>query len=399
MLTRRHALLGLSALGAIAELGLPGLALARANTDKRFVLVILRGGMDGLAAVPPYGESEYRSLRGGLALALPGEDGGMIGLDRRFGLNPALAPLERFWSERQLAIVHAVATPYRQRSHFDGQDLLENGTDDPRAKPEGWLNRAIGLIGPSKQRLGLAVGQTVPLVLRGSEPVASWAPAQLPDASPDFLAKVAALYRRDPLLGAAFAEGIGAHALSAELIGDSRSMAGPLRGPQAFRIAAESAAKLLAAADGPRIAVIELGGWDTHAQQNGRLGQPMNALADGITTLAATLGPLWAETVLVTASEFGRTVAENGTGGTDHGTAGVVFIAGGRVNGGRVVGRWPGLAQNALYEGRDLMPTTDLRAILKGLISAHYGMPADALDRVVFPGSAAVPAMPDLLSS
>jgi uncharacterized protein (DUF1501 family) len=399
MLTRRHALLGLSALGAIVELGLPGLALARANTDKRFVFVILRGGMDGLAAVPPYGESQYPSLRGSLALAQPGQDGGVIGLDQRFGLNPALARLEQFWAARQLAIVHAVATPYRQRSHFDGQDLLENGTDDPRAKPEGWLNRAIATLGPSKQRLGLAVGQTIPLVLRGREPVASWAPAQLPDASPDFLAKVAELYRRDPLLGPAFEEGIGAHALSAQLIGDSQQMGGPLRGPQAFRIAAESAAKLLAAADGPRIAVLELGGWDTHAGQNGRLGQPMNALADGIATMAETLGPVWADTVLVTASEFGRTVAENGTGGTDHGTAGVVFLAGGRVNGGRVLGRWPGLAQNALFEGRDLQPTTDLRAVLKGVLAQHLGLPEDALDRVVFPGSTAVAAMPDLVST
>src|SRR5437899_1595596 len=226
MLTRRHTLLGLSALTGLGQLGLPAMAFARANTDKRFVFVVLRGGMDGLAAVPPYAEPDYRSLRAGLALPEPGSEGGMIGLDRRFGLNPALAPLERFWKAKQLAVVHAVATPYRQRSHFDGQDLLENGTEDPRAKPEGWLNRAIGMMGASAQRLGLAVGQTVPLVLRGSTPVASWAPPQLPSASADFLAKVAELYRKDALLGPAFAEGIGAHRMSAQLIGDKPEMGG-----------------------------------------------------------------------------------------------------------------------------------------------------------------------------
>ncbi len=399
MLTRRHTLLGLAALPLLAELGLPGLALARANTDKRFVFVVLRGGLDGLAAVPPYAEPEYQRLRGGLALAEPGQERGMIGLDRRFGMHPALAPLERFWQAKQFAIVHAVATPYRQRSHFDGQDLLENGTDDPRAKPEGWLNRAIGLLGPTKQRLGLAVSQNVPLVLRGPAPVASWAPAQLPDASPDFLAKVAELYRHDALLGPAFTEGLGAHALSAELIGDSHQMGGNMRGPQTFRTAAEAAAKLLAAAAGPRIAVLEITGWDTHAQQNGRLGQPLGALAEGIAALAETLGPVWNDTVLVAASEFGRTVAQNGTGGTDHGTAGVAFVLGGRIAGGRIVGRWPGLAQSALYEGRDLMPTTDLRAVLKGVLGSHLGIPADALDRVVFPGSREVKGLPELMSA
>ncbi|MBI1777327.1 MAG: DUF1501 domain-containing protein [Proteobacteria bacterium] len=399
MLTRRHTLLGLSALAAAAPLGLPSLALASANTDKRLVFVVLRGGLDGLAAVPPYAESEYRSLRGALALPEPGQENGMIGLDGRFGLHPALAPLERFWQARQFAVLHAVATPYRQRSHFDGQDLLENGTDDPRAKPEGWLNRAIGLLGSRKQRLGLALGHAVPLVLRGSAPVASWAPAQLPDASPDFLAKVAALYRRDALLGPALEEGLGAHAMSAELIGDSREMGGNMRGPQAFRIAATAGAKLLAAAEGPRIAVLEITGWDTHAQQNGRLMQPLTALAEGLAALADGLGPVWSETIVVAASEFGRTVAANGTGGTDHGTAGVAFILGGKVAGGRILGRWPGLAENALYEARDLMPTTDLRSLLKGILGAHLGLPDDALDRVVFPGSSQARALPEILDA
>ena len=394
--TRRRLLLGLGALA----LPLPNLALAAAATDRRFVFVVLRGGLDGIGAVAPYADPDYRSLRGEIALAEPGRDGGVLDLDGRFGLHPALAPLERLWRERQLAIVHAVATPYRQRSHFDGQDLLENGTADPRAKGGGWLNRAIQLLGRPKEpdrRLGLAVGQTVPLTLRGEVPVASWAPALLPDASSDFLAKVAALYRDDRVLGPAFAQGVGAHAMSAQAIGE-RSMGGaPARGPAVFKIAAEAAGKLLASLLGPRVAVLELNGFDTHAQQRGRIVQPLAAFADGMVALKDALGPVWADTVVLAASEFGRTAAVNGTLGTDHGTAGVAFVLGGRLNGGRVLGSWPGLAPSQLYETRDLAPTTDLRAVAKALLRDHLGLPADALGKV-FPESRTVQPMDGLIA-
>ena len=387
--TRRRLLLSLGALA----LSLPNLALAAAATERRFVFVVLRGGLDGIDAVVPYADPDYRRLRGEIALAEPGQEGGVLDLDGRFGLHPALAPLERLWRAKQLGIVHAVATPYRQRSHFDGQDLLENGTADPRAKGGGWLNRAIALLGRPKaadRRLGLAVGQTVPLTLRGEVPVASWAPAVLPDASSDFLAKVAALYRDDRVLGPAFTQGVGAHAMSAQAIGE-RSMGGtPARGPAVFRIAAEAAGKLLASPLGPRIAVLELNGFDTHAQQRGRIVQPLAAFADGMVALKDALGPVWADTVVLAASEFGRTAGVNGTLGTDHGTAGVAFVLGGRLNGGRVLGSWPGLAASQLYEARDLAPTTDLRAVAKALLKDHLGLPADALSKVVFPESRTV---------
>jgi uncharacterized protein (DUF1501 family) len=390
--TRRDLLLGLGA----AALAWPGAALAAAPTERRFVFVVLRGGLDGIGAVAPYADPDYRALRGEIALAEPGRDGGVLDLDGRFGLHPALAPLERLWREKQLAIVHAVATPYRQRSHFDGQDLLENGTTDPRAKGGGWLNRTIALLGKPKEadrRLGLAVGQTVPLTLRGEIPVASWAPAQLPDASADFLAKVVQLYRDDRTLGPALSLGLGAQAMSADAMGGRTMGDAPARGPGAFKAAAEAAGRLLASPQGPRIAVLELSGFDTHAQQRGRIAGPLAAFADGMVALAQALGPAWTETAVLAASEFGRTAKVNGTLGTDHGTAGVAFVLGGRIAGGRVLGRWPGLAREKLLDGRDLAPTTDLRAVAKALLKDHLGLPEDALARVVFPESRSVRPM------
>ena len=395
--TRRRLLLGLGALA----LPLPNLALAAAATDRRFVFVVLRGGLDGIGAVVPYADPDYRRLRGEIALAEPGQEGGVLDLDGRFGLHPALTPLERMWREKQLAVVHAVATSYRQRSHFDGQDLLENGTADPRAKGGGWLNRAIQLLGRPKEpdrRLGLAVGQAVPLTLRGEVPVATWAPTQLPDASSDFLGKVVALYRDDRVLGPAFTQGIGAHAMSSQVIGDQAMSGTPVLGPGAFKAASAAAGKLLASARGPRIAVLELNGFDTHAQQRGRIVQPLATFADGMAALKEALGPVWADTVVLAASEFGRTAGVNGTLGTDHGTAGVAFVLGGRLNGGRVLGPWPGLASSQLYETRDLAPTTDLRAVAKSLLKDHLGLPADTLGRVVFPESRTVRPMEGLVA-
>ncbi len=395
--TRRRLLMGLSTLA----LPWPNLALAAAPTDRRFVFVILRGGLDGIGAVAPFADPDYRQLRGEIALPEPGQDGGAIDLDGRFGLHPALAPLERLWREKQLAIVHAVATPYRQRSHFDGQDLLENGTTDPRAKNGGWLNRAIAVLGKPKERdrrLGLAVGQTVPLTLRGEIPVATWALPALPDASADFLAKVAALYREDRTLGPAFAQGIGAHAMSAKAMEKPAMGSPPGNRPGAFRIAAEAAGRLLASDEGPRLAVLELNGFDTHAQQRGRIAGPLTAFAEGMVALKETLGPIWSDTVVLAASEFGRTAKVNGTLGTDHGTAGVAFVLGGHVNGGRMLGRWPGLAAEKLYEGRDLAPTTDLRAVTKAVLKSHLGLTDDALAKVVFPESRTVKPLDGLIS-
>ncbi len=409
MISRRHSLAMLAKAGTALAMFGPRVALARAATEKRFVFVILRGALDGLAAVPAYGDPAYRSARGALACAEPGQSDGALDLDGRFGLHPALQPLQAMYQAREMLVVHAVATPYRARSHFDAQDLLENGTARPRGAADGWLNRSLGLLGGGRsgdQRLGLAVGQTVPLVLRGTVPVGAWAPQQLPELNGDFLSRLAALYAPDPVLGPAIREGLRAQAMTDSVLrdgeGGGRMAQGGngARGPRSVAAAAQAVGRLLAAPQGARVAVIEIGGWDTHAGQGvltGRLAPVLRMLADGLAALKTALGPAWRETVVAVATEFGRTVAPNGTNGTDHGTASAAFLLGGAVAGGRVAGPWPGLAADRLLEGRDLAPMTDLTAVLKAVLVGHLGLPLDAVDRVVFPDSAAVRPLPDLL--
>ena len=397
-LSRRALLAQLAAAATLA--GLPRLSLAAAATDRRLVVVILRGALDGLAAVPPHGDRDYRTARGGLALAAPGGAGGIVDLDGFYGLNPALAPLHDLYARRELLVVHAVATPYRDRSHFDGQDLLENGTTTPHEASSGWLNRAIGLMPGADRTTGLAVAQTVPLLLRGPMAVASWAPSRLPALDEGFLDKVAELYRGDPLFAQALAESERSHGLAQQTLGDD---AMPTMGgdrAQLIKTIAGDAGKLLAADEGPRVAVLEAYGWDTHAGQGtdkGRLATALGGLADSLVALAAGLGPAWSKTVVLTITEFGRTVAMNGTGGSDHGTASVALLLGGAVAGGRVVGTWPGLAADRLYQGRDLAPTTDLRAVAKAVLVGHLGLKPAEVERVVFPDSAGVAGSPQLL--
>ncbi len=389
-LTRRS-LLGTATAAAFTAAG-GRLALADAVTDRRFVLVILRGGLDGLSAVVPYGDRHYRSIRDTLALDDPMRGTGMADLDGFFGLHPALEPIAPWYRSGELLPVHAVATPYRERSHFDGQDLLENGTDRPRGAHDGWLNRAIGLLDGGERRLGLSIGQTVPLVLRGDQPVASWSPAVLPEANDAFLERLAMLYRDDSLFGPLLAEAVSADAMADSALAGMDRRGG--RGGANASALAQVAGGMLAAPDGPRIAVLEVGGWDTHAGQgteSGRLARGLNGLAEGMVALRDALGPAWSETVVAVVTEFGRTAAPNGTGGTDHGTGAAALLAGGRVTGGRVLADWPGLAMGALYESRDLAPTLDLRSVLAALLHEHMELPADAIDRVVFPGQAVPP--------
>jgi uncharacterized protein (DUF1501 family) len=365
-------------------------AFAEATGDARFVLVILRGGLDGLAAVPAYGEGRYGSLRGPLALAAPGGEGGVLDLDGLFGLHPALANMHRLYKDGDLAVVHAVASPYRERSHFDGQKVLEAGGVSPSTSDGGWLNRALAAlaaegVGPD----AIALASAVPLVLRGPVTVTSWAPSRLPDTDDDTLARVRQIYEAaDPELAKRLTE-----ALNARDLAGAAGMDGMRGGDRALAPVTTAAARFLAADDGPRIAVIEAGGWDTHANQGaaeGQLAIRLGQLDAGLASLRTGLGAHWAKTTLAIVTEFGRTVAVNGTRGTDHGTAGCAFVAGGAVAGGRVIADWPGLAERDLYDGRDLEPTLDLRAVFKGILAEQYDLPARALETSVFPDSEAV---------
>lgn len=402
MLTRRTVLYRLGAGATLAAMPV-GLALAAAPTTRRFVLVILRGGLDGLAAVPPYADPDYARARGAIAIAEPGREDGALDLGGRFGLHPALAPLHAFYRRGELLVIHAACSAYRGRSHFDGQDVLESGVVTPHGARDGWLNRALAAMpgGRNGAREGLALGPSVPLALRGDVPVASWAPTDMPEIEPGLMQAIAVLYRQDRLLGPALAEGLKAQSFADQVMNDGQRMNQPPGpGRQQFRQAAQAAGRLLAPANGPKIAVLDLGGWDTHANQGsarGRLALALATLAEGLDDLAGGLGDAWRDTAVLVATEFGRTVAVNGTGGTDHGTAGAAFLLGGAVAGGRVLADWPGLAGNRLYEGRDLMPTTDLRSIAKAILTEHLGLAPSSVEAQVFPDSAGATASKGLL--
>jgi uncharacterized protein (DUF1501 family) len=374
---RRAALLGLS---AVATMGGASLALAAAPGEKRFVVVIQRGAMDGMAAVVPHGDPGLTALRGATSE-------GLLDLGGFYGLHPALAGLHAMYQAHELLPVHAVAGPYRVRSHFEAQDFLESGAD--HRMTSGWLNRAVGAMGGD----ALAVGVSVPLLLRGSAQVGNWAPHGMAEPPPDLYAAIAAMNQTDPLIGPAIVAGLKERGFSNRtLMGEPRET-----NRNAFPALAASAGAMLRAPDGPRIAAMEIGGWDTHTAQVNRLTGPLKQLDAGMVALKTALGDAWHQTVVLVMTEFGRTARLNGTGGTDHGTAGVAFVLGGAVKGGRVQADWPGLGPGKLFEDRDLAPTADLRSVAKGLLAGHLGLGAPALEQV-FPGSAGAVPMRGLLA-
>ena len=389
--TRRAALLGLT---AAVTLGRTSLAVAAAATEQRFVVVLLRGALDGMSAVVPYGDKALTELRGELLPPGPGTMNGMLDLGGFYGLHPSLAGLHAMYRANELLPVHAVAGPYRVRSHFEAQDYLESGAD--HRLTSGWLNRAVAALPGAQGRPdadALAIGVEVPLLLRGRAPVGTWAPHGRITAPPDLYAQIAALNQPDPLLGPAIREGLQARGFSAAVMGGDT---GPGANRYAFPALAKAAGELLHAADGPRIAALELGGWDTHVAQTPRLTGALRGLDAGLVALKAALGPAWQRTAVLVMTEFGRTARANGTKGTDHGTATVAFLLGGAVAGGRVLADWPGLGAGALFEDRDLAPTTDLRAVAKGVLVRHFGLTEAALQDV-FPNSARAQAAGGLL--
>lgn len=392
--TRRGFLIGAAATPLV--IAAPGLALAALDGDKRFVFIVLRGAMDGLHAVIPVGDRDYAGARGGLAMA----QASTVNLNGFFALHPALASLQPLYAKGEFMAVHAVASPYRDRSHFDGQDVIESGATAPHLLNDGWVNRALKALGAGHS-VGLAVSQGVPLAIRGSVPVNSWSPSPLPGLAPDTIERIKVLYAGDPQFAMAFEEGVQGETFVATTLADTHTMGGQKEKPKGqFAMLAQATGKLLAAPDGPRVAVMEALGWDTHVGQGldkGRMADAMTQLGNGIAAMAEAMGPAWNHTVVVAASEFGRTVMMNGTNGTDHGTATAVLIAGGAVAGGRVAAEWPGLARERLYQSRDLFPTADLRSVLKGLLRDHLGVPEAELARAVFPNSAAIKPMGGLV--
>lgn len=372
-LTRRHLLSGTATAGALAATPVRAL-----SGRPRFLLVILRGGMDGLAALPPVGDPDLISHReavmGDGVLHLPGQTG--------FALHPALTALRGLWDRGEFIGFHAIGTPYRQRSHFDGQIVLESGFDTPRGSADGWMNRAAGVLGGDRS-LAMAIGPRPQLVLTGQAPVGSWSPNVMPGAEDTTLDRIADLWAEDPWLGPHLEQALGQQAVTSSMndgmnkVRKSRRSIVPLM---------QGAAELLARPGGPTLMALDNAGWDTHIRMAGNLNNKLRDLNTGIETLIKGLGPVWQDTVVMVVTEFGRTVALNGNAGTDHGIGGAAFMFGGAVHGGRVVADWPGLKQRSLAESRDLKVTLDMRRVFATTLVQHIGMsPALVQDRI-FPG-------------
>jgi len=395
-------------------------ALANAPTESRFVFVLLRGALDGLSAVPPVGDPDYAGLRGQIALAKTGEGSALplssAGNGSLFGLHPSLTFLHASYQAKELAVLHAIATPYRERSHFDAQNVLESGVMRPHGSTSGWINRALVSLPGTAREAGVALGANVPLAMRGPAEVASWSPTKLAALDEATLQRVTDLYARDPLLSQRLADALASDAIASEAQTAANADAEPAMDMKAGVVESEEKAKrnynaryaetaraaagFLKRDDGPRVAMFDTTGWDTHANEGGAQGQlalRLRALDAGLATLKESLGPVWRNTVVLVATEFGRTAAINGTRGTDHGTGAAAFLLGGAVAGGRVIADWPGLSRSNLHEDRDLRPTRDLRAVMKGVLRDHLHVAPGALEEKVFPDSAAAKSLDGLL--
>ncbi len=362
-------------------------------SDNRVVVMILRGGMDGLHALVPYTDTHYRNLRPKLALSPEDTNRSALDLDGYFAMHSALGPLMPLYRDAELLFVPAASTSYKRRSHFDGQNILENGADKPFAVKDGWLNRVVSGLDRSDRRLGLALGSSVPFILHGDTPVQTWSKTSLPEVDGDFLNFLTHVYQSDP----EFLKNLMQAQQAIEPSMDMSAMKGNLQKNRNFAASASVAADLLSQETGPRLAVMEMQGWDTHFAQERRLRQLFGQLSEGILALKYGLGAHWSKTVIVVVSEFGRTAAENGSGGTDHGSGGLAIVAGGAVSGGKIAGDWPGLAASGLYEGRDVNAVNDYRGIFKSILKNHLRMDSGYIDEVVFPSSGLIRPMTGLI--
>jgi len=378
-LNRRSLLAGSLVLGA-GSLAFPRIAFAQGAGSRNLLFVLLRGAADGMAMLAPVGDPGLEALRG----ASLADYEGAPRIGSFFAVHPALAEVAAAAQSGEALFVHAAATSYRERSHFDAQNLLETGGTVPYATRDGWLNRLAALLGEgaTDPLRALAIAQSVPLALRGAAPVSNYAPSALPSASEDLLARVSQLYGEDAELGPLWARAL-----------ETKAMAGDdgMTSLRDARAAGDLAASLMREAGGARIGMIELGGWDTHANQRGAFARSARGLDALLAAYKAGMGPAWADTLVVVATEFGRTARMNGTGGTDHGTAGAALLMGGGVRGGRVIADWPGLAERQLFEGRDLAPTTALESVLAGAVAEHLRLDPDRAMARLFPGRGAKP--------
>jgi uncharacterized protein (DUF1501 family) len=397
---RRSFLKGMC-LGGLATLAAPMVSFAQVPSGGRFVFVLCRGGFDGLAAIVPVEDPGYASLRGAMAFRAAE----LTTLGDGFALAPGLAPLQSFREAGELAVAHAMAIPYRTRSHFDGQAVLETGLDRPAGASDGWLNRVLQVMGGESS--GIAVSAGLPRSLAGRHPVLTWSPTQLGSVEEAYLQRLHVLYQRDAVLHDRFEAALQLQDLQAGAAGgggemDASMMQGARPGPGGDPVSAVmgAVARFLREPTGPNVAAVEFGGWDTHAGQGmagGGLDRLLGRLAQGLVTLRSELGATWSDTTVVVMTEFGRTARPNGTGGTDHGTAGAGFVLGPRIARSQVIADWPGLGAGELYEGRDLRPTLDTRSLLKAAVQGTFGLTSAQTERI-FPDSRGAPPVPGLMA-
>ena len=375
-------------LGGIATFALPTISFAQVKQSGRFVFVLLRGGFDGLAAVVPYGDPSYQGLRSGFAY----QESELTVLNDLFGLAPGLAPLRELWQADELVTLHAMAIPYRTRSHFDGQAILETGIDRPVGSSDGWLNRLLQVM--SGTRAGIAIAAGMPRSMTGSFEVQTWSPTQLGAVDDAYLQRLGTLYRTDKALYGRFEAAVQQQ----DIVGEEPMARGNARRGGVAPLM-QAAAKILRQDGGPNIAAVEFSGWDTHANQGlagGALDRLLGQLAEGLVSFRTAMGDAWSNTTVVVMTEFGRTARPNGTRGTDHGTAGAGFLIGPNVKRATAYADWPGLDDQSLFERRDLKPTLDVRSVLKASIASTFDLTKAQTDRV-FPGSPEVRGVYDLM--
>ncbi|MBW8294433.1 DUF1501 domain-containing protein [Sphingopyxis sp.] len=370
ILSRRSIIL--SGITVAAAGTLPVFAYAAAATPRRLVFIIQRGAADGLATVAPTGDPAFAAARRTLA----DETASGAKLDTMFTLHPALATTAGLYSGQQAHFAHAVATAYRDRSHFDGQNMLEGGGSRPYGRSDGWVGRLLTLL-PTAERAAIAIAPAVPLALRGTVQVGTYAPSRLPQADGDLIAGLSALYAEDPLLHPLWDSAVKTQELAGDIGGNNGRNGADL---------GKLAASLMLPADGARVMMVETGGWDTHSGQRGRLNAQLRGLDQLIGALQSGLGPAWNDTLVIVATEFGRTVEVNGTGGTDHGTASTAMLLGGSLAlGGKVSADWPGLTPAERLDGRDLRPTRSLESVIAAAVAHHYALDPKRVMTTLYP--------------
>jgi uncharacterized protein (DUF1501 family) len=385
--SRRQFIAGLSAAGLISTL--PGLSFAAGGQgDKKLLVVFLRGAMDGLHLIAPYADPAYSRLRGALAETATTD---AHKLDANFSLHRAMNFSAELFSKKQLLPIVAVAPPYRQRSHFDAQDCLENGSNGPDGAPDGWLNRCLSVM-PNQD--GVALATVMPLILRGPANATTWSPPLPSGIDVQLIDRLAPLYAADPALAESYRLAIE----KPEENSANPSMGGRGQGNRLMQTMRQ-AAIFMTAADGPSISFVEDSGWDTHINQAASLQRKFTELDNALKSFQQTANAIWKNTVVIIMTEFGRTAAVNGNGGTDHGTGGVMLLAGGSVQGGKVAGQFAGLGNADLNEGRDIRTTTDSRAVLKGVLAHHFNISRSVLETRIFPNSREVRIMDSLIAS